>query len=113
MFSCRSFIKSGRFGIIFILLAVFSLSSCNVNKFLDQEKGERLLVKNTLKIKAEKKLGISAKSSLSSELATYYKQKPNRKNMLFFHTRLWFWYKYKNRQSDFAKWINKRIAEAP
>ncbi|MCC7466061.1 MAG: hypothetical protein IT261_07320, partial [Saprospiraceae bacterium] len=66
------------------------MSSCKTGRLLNQEKGEKLLIKNTLKIDAEKKLGFSAKSSLASELAPFYRQKPNRKNLLFFYTRIWF-----------------------
>lgn len=101
--------------LFFLALVWFSLglSSCQPGRLLDKEKGEKLLVKNTLRIDADKKLGFSAKSSLSSELTPYYRQKPNKKNLLFFYTRIWFWYKYKDKTSDFAKWINKRIAEAP
>ncbi|MBC7774122.1 MAG: BamA/TamA family outer membrane protein [Phycisphaerae bacterium] len=95
------------------LLLLLALSACNVTKHLDAEKGERLLVKNALKIKSEKKLSLSAKSALSNELAPFYRQKPNRRNLGIFYPRLWFYYKYRDRKSDFAKWINKRIAEPP
>jgi len=95
------------------LLLLLALSACNVTKHLDAEKGERLLVKNTLKIKSEKRLSISAKSALANELAPFYRQKPNRRNLYFFYPRLSLYYKYRNRNSDLAKWINKRIAEPP
>ena len=96
-----------------ILLPLLVLSACNVTKHLDAEKGERLLVKNALKIKAEKRLSLSAKTALSNELAPFYRQKPNRRSLGFFYPRLSLYYKFRDRKSDFAKWINKRIAEPP
>lgn len=104
-----------RFAALGRLMAVLSiaLTACNVTKHLDTSKGERLLVKNSLNIQAEKRLSLSAKSALSGELAPFYRQKPNRRNLGGFYTRLWFYYKFKNRESDFAKWVNKRIAESP
>jgi len=89
------------------------LTACNVTKHLDAAKGERLLVKNSLSIKSEKQMSLSAKSALSNELMPFYRQKPNRKSLGFFYPRLSLYYKYRNRNSDFAKWINKRIAEPP
>lgn len=94
-------------------LMLLALNSCNVSKHIDTEKGERLLMQNSLKIKAEKRLGLTAKSSITTELTPFYRQKPNRRNLGIFYTRLWFHYKYKDRTTDFAKWINKRIAEYP
>ncbi|MBN8677018.1 MAG: BamA/TamA family outer membrane protein [Chitinophagales bacterium] len=112
--SVRVYTRFGmRWAAYVLVFSGITLFSCSTGKYIDSEKGERLLEKNTLKIKSEKKLSISAKSSLTSELTTYFRQKPNRKNLLFFNTRLWFWHKYKDRKSDFAQWINKRIAEAP
>ncbi len=98
-----------------VLLCLLQLlvSACNVTKHLDTEKGERLLVKNTLSIKSEKRLNISAKSALSNELFPFYRQKPNRRNFRFFYPRLYYYYKYRNRSTSFAKFVNKRIAEAP
>ena len=98
---------------LFFLFCFLALTSCNVTKHLDAAKGERLLVRNTLDIKSEKPLGISGKSALSAELTPYFRQKPNRRSMGFFYPRLSLYYKYQNRKTDFAKWINKRIAEAP
>ena len=95
------------------IVMLLALSSCNVSKHIDTEKGERLLMQNSLKIKSEKRLGITAKSSITTELTPFYRQKPNRRNLGIFYTRLWFHYKYKDRTTDFAKWINKRIAETP
>lgn len=100
-------------GIWYLLSLTLLLSACNVTKHLNVQKGERLLVKNSLKVKAEKRLSISAKSAFSGELEPFYRQKPNRKNLGVFYTRLWLHYKYKDGKSDLSKWINKRVAEAP
>lgn len=95
------------------MVGLLLLSACNVTKHLDSEKGQRLLIKNTLQVKGEKPLGFSAKSALTTELSPYFRQKPNRRSFGFFYTRLWLHYKYKDKTSGFAKWINKRIAEPP
>lgn len=90
-----------------------ALSSCNVTKHLDQAKGERLLVKNTLEIKAEKRLGLGERTPIQYELAPFFKQQPNKRSFYFFYSRLWLHYKYKDRKSRNARWINKKIAEPP
>ena len=100
-------------GGLFFLLCLLALTSCNVTKHLNTEKEERLLVRNALVVKSEKPIGFSAKSALSTELTPYYRQKPNRRSLGFFYPRLSLYFKYRNRTSDFAKWINKRVAEAP
>lgn len=110
----RKFKTFGKFQTsVKFLLLLLALSSCNVTKHLNAEKGERLLVKNSLDIISEKRQNISAKTALSNELTPFYRQKPNRRNLGVFYPRLWLYYKYRNRTSDFAKWINKRIAEPP
>lgn len=109
----RLFAKNFGFRCSLMLMGLLTICSCNVTKHLDTAKGERLLVKNALKIHAEKRLGISAKTALSNELTPYFRQKPNRRNLGFFYTRLSLYYKFRNKKSDLAKWINKRIAEPP
>lgn len=110
----RKFRTSGKLALGTLgLLLLIILSSCNVTRHLDEDKGERLLVRNSLQVDAEKKLRLSAKSALSYELAPLYRQKPNTKNFIFFHTRLWLYYKYKNRKTKFAKWILAKQAEMP
>jgi hypothetical protein len=94
-----------------LLLGV--LMSCNVTKHLDASKGERLLVRNVLEVKSEKKLSLGAKTAFAYELTPLYRQKPNSRNLRFFYTRLWLHYKYKDRKSKFARWINTKQAERP
>lgn len=95
------------------LLVVVLLTSCNVTKYMDDTKGERLLVSNTLKLRAEKKLRLSEKTPLVYELGGLYKQKPNSKTLFLFRTRLWFFYKYKNKDTKFGRWVKARVAEQP
>lgn len=102
----------GRLGLCCILL-VLALSSCNVTKYMDDTKGERLLVKNSLVLRSEKRLKLSEKTPLTYELGGLYKQKPNSKTLFLFRTRLWFHYKYKGRDNNFGRWVNKRVAEEP
>ena len=49
------------------------------------------------------------------ELGTLYRQQPNERSLLAFGTRarLWFYFKYRNKDSRFAKWVMKKIAEPP
>ena len=93
------------------LLLIFS--ACNVTKHLDTAKGERLLVSNSLELKAERKLNFAERTPLMYELEGYYKLKPNQRAFGLFRTRLWFYYKYNNRTSKFANWVKSRIAEKP
>ncbi len=90
------------------------LTACNVTKHLDTAKGERLLVSNTLELKAERKLKFAERSPLLYQLEGYYKQKPNQRAFGLFRTRLWLHYKYVNRQDKkFGRWVMNRIAEPP
>lgn len=102
-----------RFPLYLLLFTALALGSCNVTKHLDEAKGERLLVKNTLEIKAEKRLGIGERTPIQYELAPYFKQQPNRKSFYFFYTRLWLYYKFKHKSGRNARWIMKKVAEAP
>ncbi len=97
----------------FTLLLLLLLASCNVTKHLNTSKGEHLLVSNSLHVKSEKKLSLGARQALSYELTPLYRQKPNTKSFGFFHTRLWLYYKYKQRNSKFAKWVKSKQAELP
>jgi outer membrane protein assembly factor BamA len=97
----------------FVAILASLLSSCNVTKHLDEAKGERLLVKNTLEIKAEKRLGLGERTPIQYELAPFFKQQPNKRSFYFFDTRLWLYYRYKDRKSRNARWIMKKIAEPP
>jgi outer membrane protein insertion porin family len=94
-------------------LCVGLLSACNVTKHLDTGKGERLLVKNGVEIKAPEKLRVAQRTTLSYELGSFYRQQPNQRTLYLFRTRLWFYYKFQNRNSKFAKWIKSKFAEPP
>ncbi|MBL7827302.1 MAG: BamA/TamA family outer membrane protein [Saprospiraceae bacterium] len=97
------------------VMAMISIgfSSCNVTKHLDESKGERLLLSNTLHVKSETKLTYSQRTALSYELSPLYKQKPNSKTWFAFRFRLWLHYRYINRKSKFAAWILNKQAESP
>lgn len=99
--------------LLWALFAGVLFSACNVTKHLDTSKGERLLVSNALELKAERKLSFSERTPLLYQLEGLYKQQPNQRAFGLFRTRLWFWYKYQNRTSKFAKWAMTRIAEPP
>jgi len=108
--------KSGRFQFAFcLLLFVLCQSACNVTKHLDEAKGERLLVKNSLEIKSPKRLKYSVRAPLVYELGALYKQVPNRRPFVLFRapTRLWLYYRYRNKTSKFAKWMISKVAEPP
>ncbi len=104
------------FGAVYCLMA---LTACNVTKHLDDAKGERLLVKNSLNLKAEKRLTLSDKAALQYELGALYRQQPNRKSFLIFlnvkvfYERLALYYKYKNKEKGLGKRLTKKIVEPP
>ncbi|MEI6411003.1 MAG: BamA/TamA family outer membrane protein [Bacteroidota bacterium] len=102
-----------RLHIFGLLLGILCLSACNVTKHLDQAKGERLLVKNTLELKTDKRLNFGARAPIQYELASFFKQQPNKRSFFIFYTRLWMYYRYKDRHSRFSKWVMKKVAEPP
>ncbi len=105
--------RLSRWTVLALLLLALSQTACNVTKYMDDTKGERLLVKNSLNLHAEKRLRLAEKTPLVYELSGLYKQKPNSKTVFLFRTRLWFYYKYKNRDTKFGRWVMKRVAEPP
>ncbi|HMX41974.1 MAG TPA: hypothetical protein PKD78_16670, partial [Saprospiraceae bacterium] len=99
---------------ILLLSSLLLLGACNVTKHLDESKGERLLWANSIDFEADKKLNLGQRTSLSYELASYYKQNPNKRGLFgLLPTRLWLYYRYKDRQSKFARWTLKKQAEPP
>lgn len=90
------------------LLLLFS--ACNTTKYLKDD--QFLLTKNSIKIKSESK--IKNKSTLSYELSTLYKQKPNT-NFLLFFPREWFYFVTQGPgdTTRFDRWQRRVIAEAP
>ena len=101
--------------LFFILAAAMLLGACNVTKHLDHAKGERLLVKNSIQIKSEKRLKYSVRAPLMYELNALYKQQPNRMPLVLFRqpSRLWFYYTFRDKKSKLAKWVINKIAEEP
>ena len=100
----------------FLLSAAFAvLSACNVTKHLDPSKGERLLVKNSIEFKSEKRLKYAQRAPLLYELNALYKQQPNRRPRVLFSqpTRLWCYYRFRNGKTKFAKWVMEKVAEPP
>ncbi|MCB9353424.1 MAG: BamA/TamA family outer membrane protein [Lewinellaceae bacterium] len=99
----------------FLLLLASLLGACNVTKHLDQSKGERLLVRNSVELKSDKRLKYSRKTALQYELAALFKQQPNRRPWVLFRqpTRLWFYYRHRDKTTKFSKWIMEKVAEPP
>ncbi|MEQ1744138.1 MAG: BamA/TamA family outer membrane protein [Saprospiraceae bacterium] len=89
--------------------------ACNITKYVDKSQGPPLLRKNNLALKSENKLPLTVRAPLMYELSALYRQKPNELSLLALRTpaRLWFYYKYENKDSKFANWIKKKVAEAP
>ena len=113
---CNLSIIHNRNSRLFLLLILALIAgACNVTKHLDEEKGEKLLVKNTIKLESPDNLNFSERSALQYELSSLYKIKPNDRPPLAFGTRwrLGVYYRYKNRDSRFAKWMMNRVAEPP
>ncbi len=91
------------------------LSGCQVSRYLEAEGSPTLLRRNHLLIKAEEQLPLDARLSLQSELGAFFRQKPNERSLLAFGSpaRLWWYFRYRNKDSRFARWVLKRIAEPP
>lgn len=94
-----------------VALAAFALGACNVTKHLKGD--ERLLTKNSLVLKPEKKLPFGEKTALSFEMAPLFKQTPNERSLFLFRTRLWVFYKTENKKGRFGRWLNTRVGEPP
>ncbi len=109
------FFKGNFYRLGLLILLALGQTACNVTKHLDKEKGERLLVRNKLEIKGEKKIHYNQRSALTYALEPYYKLKPNRRPLITLKTpwRLWWYYHSVNRTKKFDRWIMKKIAEPP
>ncbi|GAB4499077.1 MAG: BamA/TamA family outer membrane protein [Saprospiraceae bacterium] len=109
--------KSGHFlpfALCFLLFAICQ-SACNVTKHLDEAKGERLLVKNSIELKSAKRLKANERTPLLYELTAQYKQIPNSRPLIFFRApvNLWLFYWSRDKKSRFTKWVNRKLAEPP
>lgn len=114
--SIKAFAPGGRaFLWWLVLLLGCCLSSCNVNKYLEKEKGGPLLAKNSIVLKTEKPLPLDQKTPLLYELSALYRQKPNERSILALgsYARLWFHFKYRDKDSGFSRWVMKKFAEPP
>lgn len=89
---------------------LLGLTGCSPTKYLTAD--QFLLEKNVLHLSST--YPIENKRTLSYELSTLYRQKPNGSLFLFF-PREWFYFKTAARQdtSRFNSWINRFIAEVP
>jgi outer membrane protein insertion porin family len=92
-----------KFKIIFSLGLLGILCSCNSVKFL--QANEVLLAENKIDLKAYQ--SSEDRLTLTQELSTLYKQKPNR-NYLFFIDREWFYY-YLNARKNKKIWLRKTL----
>lgn len=94
---------------LFFIFLFSLLYGCNTTKFLEVD--QVLLQKNVLHL--DKKNQIENRRSLSYELGTLYKQKPNH-NLFFFIPREWFFFKTSEQDSSrIAKWKKRFLAEPP
>jgi outer membrane protein insertion porin family len=94
--------------LIYFLLAVVLLSSCQATSYL--QKDETFLCKNKIKIKSSEK--IVDKALLNEELLTFYEQNPN-ENFLWVN-RQWFYYITREKSNNwFIKFIKKSFAQEP
>lgn len=99
--------------LLFGIVCIIFFSNCGVKKHLSE--GEHLVVSNDIIVDKDAK--IENKSTLEYELSTLVKQKPNKKDFLFFRIALWAYYKTDEPQDTLnngrAKFLQKRIAEKP
>ena len=111
---------------LILLIGFLLMTSCNTTKFLKED--EILLTKNNIELETDaKKAEIG---SLSYNLSTLVKQKPNKKSLGFTRARLWWYYRahqhidnstkldtvtqrMESDTSRFYKVVLKRFAESP
>lgn len=98
-------------GLISLLIGV-CFCSCNVTKHLDAGKGERLVVKNSIKVNSEEHFGLGKKWAFEYETSGLYKI-PINTTWVGFRPNLNAYYLYKDKKSKFANWVNTKIAEPP
>lgn len=96
------------------VLVVVLLSGCSVSRYLDAEEAP-LLRSYKIEVKSPEPLQLDAELALKSELGGFVRQKPNERSLLGFGppVRLWWYYRYRDKDSRFAQWVMKRIAEPP
>ena len=112
MFFRQTYIRQRLF--FALLTGALALSAgCNVTKYLDETRGERLLIKNKLEIQPAERMRYAERSALNYELSGLIRQKPNERSLYMFRTRLWLHYRFRDRRGGFARWINSKVAESP
>ena len=92
------------FHIILICLAALLLSSCSIRRLVP--KNEQFLYKNKIVIKD------TPVEFTKSEVKSYITQEPF-KTEIPYKWGLWFYYKTKNSQGKFGRWINKYLGRTP
>ena len=97
--------------LLILFSVIFLLPSCNTNKYL--EDGETYVHKNSIILKSEQR--IKGKGNLKDELATLYKQRPNKRFLKLTRSKLWFHYKTDEPQdtSKIKRIYKKFFAEKP
>lgn len=94
-----------------IIFGSLLFSSCKATKYLQEN--EILLRKQKIVMHQTKK--IENQRILSSDLTAQLKQKPNRKTLGLFYTRMWVYFKLQNSKSNssFNKWLSRVVAQQP
>ncbi len=97
--------------LLILFSVIFLLPACNTNKYL--EDGETYVHKNNIILNAEQR--IKGKGNLKDELATLYKQRPNKRFLKITRSKLWFYYKTDEPQdtSRMDRLYKKFFAEKP
>ncbi len=90
------------------------LSGCTPSRYLSAEE-KPLLRSYKIEIKSPEPLLLDAELALKSALGGFVRQKPNERSLLGFGPpiRLWWYYRYRDKSSSFARWVMRRIAEPP
>lgn len=97
-----------------LLAGALALSAgCNVTKYLDDSRNERLLIQNKLKIEPAERMRYAERSALNYEISGLLRQRPNERTLYLFRTRLSLHYRFRDRKGGFARWINNKVAERP
>lgn len=90
-------------------LLVGLLSGCGVSGYLSKEKSPPLLRSNKLEFKSPEPMPLDTRLALQSELSSFYRQKPPSKPLF----PLWWYFRYRDKTSAFARFAMKRFAEPP
>ncbi len=95
---------------LLVVLLVFGVSSCKINKHLPE--GRALMLRNKIDVNAVK--DVSERDRLREDLAQIASPKPNKRFLGILPIRLWFYVSSnRGKETKFKWWVKNKIGEAP